>query len=193
MIDTEILADNLSWIGTMALLATLLRYWCLLLPVLYIAVYCLISRWKPKHRKIMFDNNIKGKVSVGLLEMSEKEIFINLVNQLILMIFNLLLTALTIAANVHPSLKMSGLLWKVIIKYISLESRSYPQEHRLSDLAIVEKIYLLNYIFALTLVAYFLRVIIYYVKIWRPFQEAKALKDMEDFLEKKNYSNILVW
>ena len=86
---------------------------------------------------------------------------------------------------------MSGLLWKVRVIHISLESRSYPQENRLSDLAIVEKIYLLNYIFALTLVAYILRVIIYYVKIWRPFQEAKALKDMEDFLEKKNYSNIV--
>ena len=41
-------------------------------------------------------------------------------------------------------------------------------------MAIVEKIYLLNYIFAVTLAAYILDVILFYFKTWKPFWEAKA-------------------
>ena len=46
-------------------------------------------------------------------------------------------------------------------------------------MAIVEKIYLLNSIFAITLVATILDIILFYRKTWKPFREAKALRDLE--------------
>ena len=42
------------------------------------------------------------------------------------------------------------------------------------DLAIVEKIYLLNSIFVVTLAAYILDVVLFYLKTWKPFWEAEA-------------------
>ena len=48
------------------------------------------------------------------------------------------------------------------------------QEHQLSDVAIVEKIYLLNFIFAVTMAATVIQTIIFYLKTWKPFWEAKA-------------------
>ena len=48
------------------------------------------------------------------------------------------------------------------------------QEHRLSDVAIVEKIYLLNSIYAVTLAAYILNAFLIYFKTWKPFWEAVA-------------------
>ena len=48
------------------------------------------------------------------------------------------------------------------------------QEHRLSDVAIVEKIYLLNYIFAVTMLATVINAVRFYLKTWKPFWETKA-------------------
>ena len=48
------------------------------------------------------------------------------------------------------------------------------QEHRLSDVAIVEKIYLLNYIFAVTMAATIIETVLFYLKTWKPFWEVKA-------------------
>ena len=42
------------------------------------------------------------------------------------------------------------------------------------DMAIVEKIYLLNYIFAVIMVATAMKAVLFYLKTWKPFWEAKA-------------------
>ena len=55
-----------------------------------------------------------------------------------------------------------------------IKSKRLQQEHRLSDLAIVEKIYLLNSIFAVTLAATILDAFLFYTKTWKPFWEAEA-------------------
>ena len=57
---------------------------------------------------------------------------------------------------------------------ICLKSKLYQQEHYLSDLAIVEKIYLLNSIYVVTLAAYILNAFLIYFKTWKPFWEAEA-------------------
>ena len=55
-----------------------------------------------------------------------------------------------------------------------MNNQRMVQEHRLSELAIVEKIYLLNSIFAVTLAANILDFILFYTKTWNPFRAARA-------------------
>ena len=41
-------------------------------------------------------------------------------------------------------------------------------------MAIVEKIYILNYIFAVTVAATVIKAVLFYLKTWKPFWKAKA-------------------
>ena len=120
------------------------------------------------------NDNTKGRVSVGLIEMNEYEIVQAWFNKKTWLTLMLVLTSLTITANVHPSLKMTGLLWEVSVNNLLLKSKPNQQEHCLADLAIVAKIHLLNSIFGVTLVATILKTAFYYFKVWKPFQEAKV-------------------
>ena len=87
------------------------------------------------------------------------------------MVFSLVLAGLTVTANVNPSLKMPGLAWEVNVNHLfaDVEYDLCPQ-----DVAIVEKIYLLNSIFGVTLAATMLDGSLYYFKTWKPFWETKA-------------------
>ena len=166
----------MSSLGSVALLATLLRYWVLLPLVLVIAAWTTVLvylRCQPKYREMIRDDT-KGRVTVGLIEMNEFNIAEELLRKMVWLILTLLLTDLTITANVHPSLKMPGIAWEVCLKYLFLDSNRFSQEHRLSDVAIVEKVYLLNSIFTVTLAAYILDTFLFYFKTWKPFWEAEA-------------------
>ena len=111
-----ILAYHVSSIGTMALLASLLRYWVLVpLGVVVAAMYIFwgyIRFCNPKYWAMM-DDDTKGRVSVGLIKINKFEVVQNLFFKIIWLILFLVLTGLTITANVHPSLKMSALDWEV--------------------------------------------------------------------------------
>ena len=50
------------------------------------------------------------------------------------------------------------------------------QGHRLSNLAIVEDIRLLNTIFALTFSFYIINTVLFYFQVWRPFKKTYHLK-----------------
>ena len=99
----------------MALLATLLRYWVFLpFGFVGIAVYpwLAVIHCTPKYKEMNKDNTT-GRISVGLLEMNELDVVRGLLDKMIFLIFSLVLTGLTITANLHPSLKMPGLDWQV--------------------------------------------------------------------------------
>ena len=61
----------------------------------------------------MHKDATKGRIAVGLIEMNELDIVELLFWQVIWSTFTLVLTGLTITADLHPSLKMPGLLWEV--------------------------------------------------------------------------------
>ena len=95
--------------------ATLLCYWVFLLLVPLIAYFVVVTVYflrHPKYRGIDFDD-VKGRVSVGLIELNEMDILSKAFGKLIGLTLAMVLTALTITANVHPSLKMPGLAWQV--------------------------------------------------------------------------------
>ena len=97
---------NVSSIGCMAVLATLLCYWVFLLLVPLIAYFVVVTVYflrHPKYRGIDFDD-VKG-----LIELNEMDILSKAFGKLIGLTLAMVLTALTITANVHPSLKMPGL------------------------------------------------------------------------------------
>ena len=90
----------------MAVLATLLCYWVFLLLVPLIAYFVVVTVYflrHPKYRGIDFDD-VKG-----LIELNEMDILSKAFGKLIGLTLAMVLTALTITANVHPSLKMPGL------------------------------------------------------------------------------------
>ena len=63
----------------------------------------------------------KGRVSVGLIEMNELDLFF----KMLWLILVVVLTGLTITANLHPSLKMRDLAWQVIVNnFYQIESLS---------------------------------------------------------------------
>ena len=102
----EVLVLNVSSIGCMAVLATLLCYWVFLLLVPLIAYFVVVTVYflrHPKYRGIDFDD-VKG-----LIELNEMDILSKAFGKLIGLTLAMVLTALTITANVHPSLKMPGL------------------------------------------------------------------------------------
>ena len=103
----------------MALLATLLRYWCLLplgLVVAAAVIFYVYCRHHPKYRA-MLDDETRGRVSIGLIEVNE----LASVSQLFLkfqeLTCHVLLIGMTIAANLYPSLYLPGLFWEVIISF----------------------------------------------------------------------------
>ena len=110
-----ILVYNLSQIGCMALLTTLLRYW-VFLPLTFVACalfgMLVLIHCKPRYKE-MHKDATKGRIAVGLIEMNELDIVELLFWQVIWSTFTLVLTGLTITADLHPSLKMPGLLWEV--------------------------------------------------------------------------------
>ena len=59
------------------------------------------------------DDDTKGRVSVGLIEINEYGVVSGLFFKIIWLVLFLVLTGLTMTANVHPSLKMAGLDWEV--------------------------------------------------------------------------------
>ena len=102
----EVLVLNVSSIGCMAVLATLLCYWVFLLLVPLIAYFVVVTVYflrHPKYRGIDFDD-VKG-----LIELNEMDILSKAFGKLLGLTLAMVLTALTITANVHPSLKMPGL------------------------------------------------------------------------------------
>ena len=113
-----VLLENVSSIGCMAVLATLLRYWVLLLLVLVVltrmtVLSCYLQR-QPRYRGIRFGDVI-GRVSVGQIELNAKDILLSASWKITWLTLAMVLTALTITANVHPSLKMPGLAWEVSV------------------------------------------------------------------------------
>ena len=52
-------------------------------------------------------------MSVGLIELNEWDIAVRVFWEITWLTLAMVLTALTITANVHPSLKMPGLAWEV--------------------------------------------------------------------------------
>ena len=110
-----ILVYNLSQIGCMALLTTLLRYW-VFLPLTFVACalfgMLVLIHCKPRYKE-MHKDATKGRIAVGMIEMNELDIVELLFWQVIWSTFTLVLTGLTITADLHPSLKMPGLLWEV--------------------------------------------------------------------------------
>ena len=68
-----------------------------------------------------------------------------------------------------------------------LETKHYQQGHHLSDLAIVENIYLLNSFYAVTLATTIPDFAIYYFQFWKPFWEAKSLQDQKVILRRQNH------
>ena len=99
----------------MALVATLLRYWVFLpLALVVIAMYVLLAviHCTPKYKE-MDKEDATGRISVGLLEMNELDVVRDLFGKAAFLTLTLVLTGLTITANLHPSLKMPGLDWQV--------------------------------------------------------------------------------
>ena len=119
-----ILAASVSSTLLLALLATLLRYWVLLPLVLVVLALIVIHISRQRQLRslgTMADKTFE-RVPVGLIEMSEFEIARKLSEKMISLCLILLMTILTITANVHPSLKLPGLaLWKVIRNYLFLK------------------------------------------------------------------------
>ena len=166
------------------MVATLLRYWVLLPLVLVVIALIVIHISRQRQLRClgtMADKTFE-RVPVGLIEMSEFELARKLSEKMLSFCLILLMTILTITANVHPSLKLPGLaLWKVIRIFLFLKSKLNQQEHRFSEMAIVEKIYLLNSIFAVTMTGYLLSQALFYFKTWVPFWEAKAMLNGDGF------------
>ena len=61
-------------------------------------------------------------------------------------------------------------MFRVMFYYLLLKSLS--QDHRLSSLAIVEDIRLLNGIFIVTLSSYIIATVLNYIQIWRPYMKS---------------------
>ena len=112
-----ILVKNVAQIGCAALLATLLRYWVLLvwlLSSLPLFVCGGFLKWQKRYRiRGFFGDGTEGRVSVGLIEMSDLDFFVEVVDKIMFLSFILTLIGLTITANVYPSLTMLGLYWEV--------------------------------------------------------------------------------
>ena len=85
------------------------------------------------------------------------------------------LTALTIAANVAPDLKLPGIFW---------------EGHKLSDLAIVEKIYLLNFAFLLVLLMTIGSISLFLIEKRRLYEIIQAGKDFETLLTAGNENSL---
>lgn len=113
----RILLAIVSDVGYMALLATLLRYWVLLLLVPYLVVVVLYINCRPRYQAMLNDET-KGRVSVGLLEMNDYNIAIGLAHKITWVFFTFFLTCLAITANVHPSFRMPGLFWEVNMNFL---------------------------------------------------------------------------
>ena len=98
------------------MLATLLRYWVLVPLVLGVAATVILFvyfRHHPKYRAMMEDET-RGCVSFGLMEENELVIVAILFLKITFLVLNMLLTGLTITANMNPSLELPGLAWEVI-------------------------------------------------------------------------------
>ena len=116
----QILVGNVFSLGYLALLATLLRYWVLLPLVLYLAAWVIFFGYlwcQPKYRK-MIDDDTNGRVTVGLIEMNASDIAKGLFGLMVFLVLTLLLTGLTITANVYPSLELPGLAWEVSLNNV---------------------------------------------------------------------------
>ena len=101
-----ILVKNVAQIGCAALLATLLRYWVLLvwlLSSLPLFVCGGFLKWQKRYRiRGFFGDGTEGRVSVGLIEMSDLDFFVEVVDKIVFLSFILTLIGLTITANVYP-------------------------------------------------------------------------------------------
>ena len=112
----QILVKNVAQIGCAALLATLLRYWVLivwLLSSLPLYVCGGFLKWQKRYRFRVFGDGCYRRVSVGQIEMSKLDIFVEVVDKIMFLSFILTLIGLTITANVYPSLTMPGFYWEV--------------------------------------------------------------------------------
>ena len=112
-----ILTANLVSIGCLPLLVTLLRYWVLLPLGLFLLAFTtiLLTCYMMTKYKDMMDDPTKGRVTVGRIEINEYEVVMQFLFKIFWLIGILLLTCLTITANLHPSLKLPGLFWQVSI------------------------------------------------------------------------------
>ena len=94
-----------------AVLATLLRYWVLIAAaVVFIPVMCANRAILAKLKNWDIDGEM---LNVGLVQMNEKDILLEMLRRMINTVLLLLLSGLVIAANISPDLKMHGLFWQV--------------------------------------------------------------------------------
>ena len=113
-----VLADNVSTVGGMALLATLLRYWVLLPLGLVVAAWAIwyVYCWHHPKYRAMLDDETRGAVSIGRYEVNKLAIVTVMFMKIMRLILSPpVLTGLTITANINPSFMLPGLAWEVIL------------------------------------------------------------------------------
>ena len=162
-----ILARNTSVIGSMAASTALLRYWSLLVifPLVHI-IRIILSRWavNDKFWKPGSEPNPAKTLKKLITKKRNMKFFVS--KETCTIISNLLiLTGLTITANLHPE--------------ATIPSFS-PSLHavKFSDAAIVQNIYLLNYIYIIVMLSGAISLVLVYIQIVLPCK--KHVKKTED-------------
>ena len=148
-----ILARNTSVIGSMAASTALLRYWSLLVifPLVHI-IRIILSRWavNDKFWKPRSEPNPAKTLKKLITKKSNMKFFVS--KETCTIISNLLiLTGLTITANLHPDATIPS---------------PTPSLHavKFSDAAIVQNIYILNYIYIIVMLSGAISLVLVYIQ-----------------------------
>ena len=106
------LAGQVFFAGLMSLLATLLRYWFLIIWFLIIFASSLVFNraiWPKKE-----NTNIRfQKINIGKIQIKEQDIKTEMRDRIAHTMFLLVLSAMVITANLSPGLTIPGLFWQV--------------------------------------------------------------------------------
>ena len=185
-----ILTKQISLTGSIAATAAILRYWTLLILILVLFLSNIIARVtsKIKLNEPLPDSTFKKIVT----EEKKMKWFVSITISAILT-WLLILTGLTITANVHPNALalLPNLPLRDIFPLLILLNAPLPRlGDKLSDSAIVQDIFLLNAIYTTVMISGAIYTILVYIQIVRPFNEHVEKQKTEKEDESEGSENI---